>query len=222
MTVMIATDENAYDVIVKAGFVAIPPNNHTISPQWGGRQGRHDHSYVNNLVWLSAIEILSLGYELILHDVDTVWKKNPLPFLRNVSTNLDVLTQLAPVWTMMGTANTGFVYLKCNARVMAFVQTLINLIPIKETSDQRLFNTVLRHHKMRQIRWMNLPDRLFPRLLHRKSSKNYPHALMGHAVSNSKTRKLTSVGMYYFNESCTVYNESLDVCKGLDMKDCNL
>eukprot|EP00468_Gymnochlora_sp_CCMP2014_P004676 CAMPEP_0167761690 /NCGR_PEP_ID=MMETSP0110_2-20121227/12319_1 /TAXON_ID=629695 /ORGANISM="Gymnochlora sp., Strain CCMP2014" /LENGTH=282 /DNA_ID=CAMNT_0007648415 /DNA_START=13 /DNA_END=858 /DNA_ORIENTATION=+ len=73
ITIMLPSDENAYNMIKKSGFVAVKPPKYDIDPNWGGRQGRQGHTFVNNMFVLTARELLALGHEVILHDVDIVW-----------------------------------------------------------------------------------------------------------------------------------------------------
>mmetsp|Transcript_24872 Transcript_24872/g.39946 ORF Transcript_24872/g.39946 Transcript_24872/m.39946 type:complete len:87 (+) Transcript_24872:201-461(+) len=61
----------------------------------------------------------------------------------------------------MGPANTGFMYLKSTFRTKIFLETAMNMSPIKGKSDQMLLNVLLRHQVFRQVHFEILPISLF-------------------------------------------------------------
>mmetsp|Transcript_15909 Transcript_15909/g.31093 ORF Transcript_15909/g.31093 Transcript_15909/m.31093 type:complete len:395 (-) Transcript_15909:192-1376(-) len=166
-TLMVPTDYAAYEVIINAGFQAIKPTwtkSFEVDPKWEGKQGHDGHRYINNAVLLTVDELLARNHTVLTQDVDFIWMRDPRPWLEITIQGKDLLTTLAPRWDALGPVNTGFLYVQSNRKTRIFIKSLINMLPIKNWSDQLLVNTMLRHYKMRQVSFAILPDRLFPRM----------------------------------------------------------
>lgn len=213
--VVVPTDYPAYHHVTAAGFRAIEPSwtrEYVVDPAWEGKQGHRGHGDINTVLLLLAAELLRKGHDILCMDVDFVWLRDPRPWLARAAVGRDILTTLAARWDALGPANTGLVFAQSTFRTRVFFETMINLLPIKDWSDQKLFNALLRHDRLRQVQFRVLPNTLFPRLI----AKTWPHdrqsALAVHCVSSWKSRRLTAAGLMYFNGSCPLYDASLYPC----------
>jgi len=213
-TILFATDYDTYKIAKEADFLVLEPTwskTFKIDPVWGGQQAHRGHRFVNNFQMLLAKRLLARGHDVLCMDVDFIWMQDPIPFLKSLGDVSDILASLAPRWDSKGTANTGFMYLRNTPRTHLFVDSVINLMPIKGPSDQMLVNSVLRHYKMRQIRLTILPKSVIS-LLHKRTS--FEHSLVIHCVSSWKSQRLNAAGLMFFNETCPLYHESLNPCAG--------
>eukprot|EP00467_Chlorarachnion_reptans_P015921 CAMPEP_0114510754 /NCGR_PEP_ID=MMETSP0109-20121206/13979_1 /TAXON_ID=29199 /ORGANISM="Chlorarachnion reptans, Strain CCCM449" /LENGTH=378 /DNA_ID=CAMNT_0001690129 /DNA_START=53 /DNA_END=1189 /DNA_ORIENTATION=+ len=138
-TIMVPTDYKSHKIISESGFNSIEPTWTKIfhvNPKYTGKAGRGGHAWINNVHLYTIVELVDLGCNIIAQDVDMIWQHDPRSWLRHTSSGRDILTPLAPRWDGMGPANTGFMYFKSNMRVRWFLKTLMNLTPIKGSSDQ--------------------------------------------------------------------------------------
>jgi len=227
-TLMIPTDEKAAKIIAKNGFISLETSwlkklHFKIDSIWEGpdRLGwnphMQGHSDINSVTVIVANEIIRLDYTLLLHDVDIVWKLDPREYLAREVVHRDLLVMFAPRWDALGVANSGFVWMVPNRRTKIFMQTLENLLPIKGISDQQLWNAVLRHYKFRQIAFRVLPMKQFQLLYDhtlRKWNLVEKYAMVVHGVSHRKTYRLAKAKLWYFNSTCSAFDEALVPCKG--------
>ena len=145
-------------------------------------------------------------------DVDIAWIRDPRLWLANDALSADVLAMVAARWDAQGTANTGMVFMRSNRRTKLLMDSIVNLFPIKGWSDQVLFNQVLRHFKMRQVSFHNLPARHFPVLPnpeHVLKSDWRTEAFTAHAVGNKKEQRLDMAGLKFYNSSCSLFHKNL-------------
>lgn len=227
-TLMFPTDQEAYDIIVKNGFTALPLDwakklGFQIDSKYEGADGAgwnphmQGHSDINAITIMIANDLIKLGHTVLIHDVDIVWKVDPRPWLFNAAIHRDCLTMFAPRWDALGVANSGFVWLKANRRTQVFIQTLENLLPIKGISDQQLWNAILRHPRFRQIGFRVLPLTQFQLLYDhtlRRWNQYKDKALVVHGVSHRKSYRLAKAGLWYFKEGCKAFDQKWMPCGG--------
>jgi len=236
-TLMIPTDDKAAEVIKKNKFVMLGLDwirelGFMIDSRYEGANSAgwnphiQGHSDINSVTVIVANDLVRMGYRLLLHDVDIVWRTDPRPWLQKAAIHRDCLTMLAPRWDALGVANSGFVWMESNRRTRIFMQTLENLLPVKGISDQQLWNALLRHYKFRQISFRVLPRKQFQLLYDdtlRKWNQLESYSLVVHGVSHRKTYRLSKAGLWFFNETCSAWDSSLNPCNGAYLKDdCNI
>jgi hypothetical protein len=201
MIMPVATDQNSHKKLINLGFHKTPLmkelsidkryNIHTANV--GG------HADINNVMLLVANQVLQrTGKNVALHDVDIVWFRDIRPWLIHAGRRRDFLAQTSPYDVAKGVINTGFVYFRNTARSRLFVQSLVNVAPLKKDSDQKLFNIVLRHRFFNQLGYRILPQRLFYKYDGRRAKPvNKSEALLFHAVGTDKQDKLKRYGLWY-------------------------
>jgi len=227
-TYMVPTDEKAAEIIRKNGFVALPldwmnelgfkiDSGYEGADTSGWNPHMEGHSDINSVTIIVANDIIQKGYTLLLHDVDIVWKRDPRGWLKDAAQQRDLLAMFAPRWDALGVANSGFIWLKSNRRTKIFIQTLENLLPIKNISDQQLWNALIRHYRFRQIGFRVLPLPQF-QLLYDHTLRRWDqvgsHAIVVHGVSHRKTYRLAKAKLWFFDETCDAYDKDLVPCNG--------
>ena len=189
--IVVASDVQAEEKLRAAGF-------HVLGPSLTGfeRKPTYDphsantgsHGDINTAAYTVFEELITLHrLPVIYQDVDLVWLKNPLPFLRRYSQNLDFVGMLAPRLDAIGIINTGFMYFKPTPRSAIFVRTLRNAIPVKDRRDQVLLNMVVRHHRFGSLRWSPLPSVEFALLT---GMEAHPEAIVLHCVGTEKRERM--------------------------------
>mmetsp|Transcript_42323 Transcript_42323/g.67822 ORF Transcript_42323/g.67822 Transcript_42323/m.67822 type:complete len:379 (-) Transcript_42323:873-2009(-) len=107
------------------------------------------HVDINNVVLLIANDLfINLGYNIILHDVDIAWLRDPREYLLKAGQRRDMLGMSAPYYNAKGGYNTGFVFVRNSTKSRIFMQSFENLAPLKQISDQALFNSIFRHYTL--------------------------------------------------------------------------
>eukprot|EP00668_Euglena_longa_P032232 GGOE01041533.1.p1 GENE.GGOE01041533.1~~GGOE01041533.1.p1 ORF type:complete len:328 (+),score=89.01 GGOE01041533.1:77-1060(+) len=124
---------------------------------------RSDHyNQIVNYKWQIVVDLLKHGHDLLLTDVDIFWRRNPLPYLRDLpychmyltvdlmgipedegSTATPKPHRLYPPFSWEGfenRANTGFCYLRSKPSVIELAETVLTK-PLPGMDDQYTFNT---------------------------------------------------------------------------------
>ena len=81
-----------------------------------------------------------------------------------------------------------------------------NAAVIKGTSDQRLWNTVLRHFSFQQLEWRLLPQAIVYKYSGRHATPPDERALLMHALGTNKREKLSRFKLWLLTPSCPFYN----------------
>lgn len=85
------------------------------------------------------------------------------------------------------------------------------------SDDQKVWNTLLRHHRFRQLNHVILPENLIMRLVAEAQPK--PDTFVLHAVGQgSKVDRLKAAGHWYFEKECSIYEEVTSRSKGASVK----
>jgi len=207
-----------------------------IMSSYRGAANMGGHADINNLLLLATVDIVDLGYYTLLHDVDMVWNRNPVPYLMSVIQRRDFVAMLAPRYDAQGPVNSGFVFINPTKKSRMLMKTLENLSGLKRKRDQILWNSVIRLTQISgQLSWRILPMKLFrktgitsllkkqkqaisPLCLnppdHSNSHYNDEEYFVFHAVGNSKKLSIMKQNLWYFvngvcqNSSCN----SLENC----------
>ena len=170
--------------------------------------------------------VSSLGYNILFQDVDIVWYKNPIPFFEDKNTNLqnfDMMFQddgghsvrYAPY-----SANSGFYYVRHNARTEHFFSALLNagdLILKTDSHQQALISTMSDHVSLYglKVKVFSRDTDEFPGGFHfHMRSKTYMKELFAGTVDpyifhmswtlnkDNKLSFLQQLGEWYVNEQC--------------------
>jgi hypothetical protein len=169
---------------------------------WGS-----DHADINNVMLFLMNDLVSMGYHVLVHDADIAWLKDPRPFLVNSSRRRDFIAMLAPFWTSMGPVNTGFLFLAPTRQLWVFLKSMENAAIIKGTSDQKLWNHVLRHFTFQQLEWRLLPQEIVYKYSGRHAKKPGHEAIVVHALGGSKRQKLLYLHAWHLIEGkCSFYD----------------
>lgn len=169
------------------------------------------HADINNFLLLATVDIVDLGFNTLLHDVDIAWKANPFPYLEKAVVRRDFLAMEAPRSGALGPVNSGFVFIRPTKRSKVLLHTLENLAALKRKQDQVLWNSVIKIPAIAS----QLSYRILPLHEFRKSGsrrilqvryEGLPHScsfeeneyLVYHAVGNDKKMKLIEQGLWFF------------------------
>lgn len=155
-------------------------------------------------------------------DVDFVFLKDVFPFLQRAAARRDILGMYSPRHDAYGYYNSGFLYIIPTRKSKIFMKTLENLTLLKRTSDQVIWNTLIRHYRFQQMQHRVLPREYFFTMWERPSASRQGYdpvrAKCIHAVSIEKAKRLVSLGHWYLNSSFPFYNkEVLDYAKQMDL-----
>lgn len=219
IAMVVPTDTKAAKVLQSQGFYTVSTDwikklDRPISTKYSGAANTGGHSDINNIVLLAANELVQGGYQVIIHDVDIVWKKDVRSWLKRAGKRRDLLGMIAPYWDVKGVVNSGFVYIRPTTKGKILMQSLENLAPLKQNSDQELWNTVLRHLYLRQVAFRILPQALFYKYSGHRAHKPTESVLVYHAVGNSKRFHMKFHEMWFFSSSCPYYDQTVDEASG--------
>jgi len=203
-------DAEAEGVVKRTGFHYAPTDwisrlSQPIRAQeshWGS-----DHADINNVMLFLMVDLVEMGYHVLVHDADVAWIKDPRPFLLDASRRRDFIGMLAPFWTSMGPVNTGFLFLAPTRQLWVFLKSMENAAVVKGTSDQRLWNHVLRHYTFQQLEWRLLPQEVIYKYSGRHAKRPGPDALVVHALGSKKRAKLQYLNMWSFSEACPFFDK---------------
>ena len=81
-----------------------------------------------------------------------------------------------------------------------------NAAIIKGTSDQRLWNSILRHFVFQQLEWRLLPQVVVYKYSGRHAPPPDHRALLMHALGSNKRGKLGRFQLWLLEEKCPFYN----------------
>ena len=81
-----------------------------------------------------------------------------------------------------------------------------NAAIVKGTSDQKLWNAVLRHFSFQQLEWRILPQAVVYKYSGRHATPPDERTLLLHALGSSKREKLNRMKMWYLTPTCAYYD----------------
>jgi hypothetical protein len=218
-TVVIANDPETYELVIELGFKAvIDPVEH-----FGQFQVNlvMKHVSVQTMIFCLLHQISEMGHDVVIHDVDLVWRRNPIETLFNNPSwrKADVLGANAPRSDAHGPMNSGFALFRNSKKTTVYLRAMVELTPMMFwlRSDQVIYNSLLRHWKFRQLHLHVMP-RTAVADLHTNNGIDGTLILMNndtsvlHAVSWSdggnkawhKLNRLHLVGLLYVKTDCFV------------------
>ena len=215
VAMVVPTDEQTAAVLKRLEFFYVSTSwiaalETPISARYTGAANAGGHSAINNVVLLAASELVQAGYEILLHDVDIVWKKDVRPWLASAGRRRDLLGMIAPYWNAKGVINSGFIYVRPTSMSKLLMQSLENVAPLKSNSDQELWNIVIRHLYLRQVSFRILPQSLFYKYSGHREKPPTEATLLYHAVGSSKRFHMKFHKVWYFDNTCHYYDEGAD------------
>eukprot|EP01083_Nonionella_stella_P017948 50233_1 len=158
-------------------------------------------------------DLIALGYDVLMMDVDVIFHHNPLKYItNNLHQWVDIWTMLAPRYDAMGFANTGFIIMRSNCKTKQFMETILqHITTIVTRTDQQSFNFWLYWKPFRQLSFKLLDRDLFiggndVRLRITKSSNltKYEEFIVFHAFGTrdhfDKIHKFHQIGHWYFTK----------------------
>lgn len=202
---LLAVDYVAYERSMELsnipGLFVTSPNmtnpDYVVSPKYNPNVANAGaHTDINNLLFVETRELIDMGYTVLMSDVDTVWLRDPFPFLEAHSNNMDLMCMYSHYHHSKSPCNTGFMYVRPTVSSKALWSTLENMLPIKRISDQHLFNAVIRHHRFRGILYRALPLNYFCRA-GSTSLFSVNDTMVYHPVSIGKKERLKSMNLWF-------------------------
>ena len=237
--IILAADDEASMILSKQGFnvislKAMVPNekNYEISKLPPAFFGSNNIALQKGCLITMGSDLLTMGYELILFDVDTVWKKDFKPYLSKFGHNIDMLVTHdgryhydGNIYDVDAPLNSGFIYARPNCRTRIALDTLSANIDLAfkhlGSTDQGVFNMIIyQSPKFRTLRLGILPWHLFinGHVYHRDkfSSIDWNRVMMIHASWTTnwkmKIKKFMMTNDYYYQQgNCSYYNKEYDL-----------
>lgn len=207
---IIATDHRTYDFLVKRNFYVEPldwinDSGVQISSKYTGLANVGPHAMINSALAAGVEGVLVENFRVIMMDVDVVWKGLPLDLFDNTS---DIICSFSPRFDAYGFCNSGVVLLNPTLRTKIFFSTFVNMAAVKETSDQIMFNAMMRFYRFRELRLRVLPMSTLYTLWSSKPKPHHPkNYLIAHTVGIHKARRFQAFSLWFFNETCPWYDE---------------
>jgi hypothetical protein len=162
---------------------------------------RGSHWAINTVLFLAVDNLVQMGKRVLMQDVDVVWLRDPFPKLDRYSTGMDMTCMYSQYLTQAkGICNTGFVYTQPSFKSKLFWKSMTNAMLVKRTSDQALFNTVLRHRLFFQYMYRPLPLSLFNKRGSSKQHYDPDTTLVYHAVSVKKVNQMVLKNLWYYKK----------------------
>jgi len=155
--IVFATDPETEELAESLGLTAFYDkwNFESIPSEAAARYGDRKFTLMMMAKVMCVQMVSTLGYNILFQDVDIVWYKNPIPFFENTDDkslqNYDMLfqddgghsTRYAPY-----SANSGFYYVRSNARTEHFFSALLNAadLVLKTDSHQQALIALMNEH----------------------------------------------------------------------------
>jgi len=204
--IVFATDMETKELAEGLGLVSFydKRNFGDIPSEAAGRYGDKKFTAMMMAKVMCVQLVSSLGYNILFQDVDIVWYKNPIPFFESDRPELqdfDLMFQDDGGHTVRYapySANTGFYYVRANAKTMHFFSHLLTSgdVILQTNSHQQALIALLSEHNS----LFGLKVKVFSR-----DTEEFPGGYHFHQVSGKYMRKLLNglVDPYIFHMSWT-------------------
>jgi len=214
-TVVLATDFKTVQHLEQLGFFVVNPTwlnalkfkidenyNRKVSNQGG-------HSFINTVILFVANELLNTcGYDILVHDVDIIWKYDIRDYLFRASRHRDILAMQSELGlSPKGPVNTGFMYFRNSYGAKNFLQTVQNVGGLKSDSDQYLFNFIVHDYRMVELELRLLPNDRFIKYAGKHHTPDYTKAYIFHAIGGNKLEKLEP--FWFHTNQCSFFSQEI-------------
>jgi len=173
-TLVVVVEEKSRKLVDRMGFryVAVKDwlRTRTIKGTSSGF-GAGDYKWIAAILNIYLTDLMDIGYNVLMQDVDITWNRNPMPYL-NENREFDILlvedqkrkfhSEIRPK-NVDKQRNGGFLYYRSTCRTLVYTKTLRNCIVhiIWRRSDQVLMNRLIDNHRFKGIQVGYLPSNLF-------------------------------------------------------------
>eukprot|EP01083_Nonionella_stella_P084615 234290_1 len=151
-TIVIVTDKQSETIVASNGFMT-----------WYHDIDRNDKVGFKETVVLQLMilnDLIQLNHVVLLHDVDIVWNKDPIPYLMHILHDKHADIQF--IYDGAGSVlNTGFMFIESNCKTKIFMETMMSLFGLifsdsydkngQKIDDQILWNMMVNQRLFRQI-----------------------------------------------------------------------
>ena len=238
--IVLASDDDASIFLKKEGFHVINLNEmvpkdpkYIIHKEAPNSFGENNLALQKGMLFTLASDVVTLGYEFLLFDVDVIMRKDPRHYLSRVGHNIDFLITHdgrfpynSNVYDIDGPLNSGIIFGKPSCRSKIALETIIANIDLSfkhlRITDQAIINMIVyQSPRFRTLRIGILPWNIFTNgnVFHSKqkfSNIDWNRVIMIHAswTTNWKTKvkKLSMTNDYYYNHNnCSYYNKEFDL-----------
>ncbi|ETO19745.1 hypothetical protein RFI_17485, partial [Reticulomyxa filosa] len=182
------------------------------------------HRFMVAFQIIYTFDLISLGYDVVMQDVDVVWLKDLRKYENFGDPEyVDVEMSFDNRFDHAGPGNSGFIKINSNCKTKIFMETMVDHIALVVIgrSDQIQWNIFLREYKFRLLRLNILPPEKFvggwqwSEILERKPLTRLPPREQIWFVHASwtdehlmKIPKLKLIRAWFFNKSCKYFNAS--------------
>ena len=153
---IVVTDAQSERVLSAHGFMTYRPRFTSFIDEGAMNFGDGGFEETVTLQMLLAVDVLQLGFDALLQDVDVVWNRDPLRFLQRQSAvrNIDIQMAFSGRSDAHGPGNTGFMFIRsnCKTRVLGEAMRALALTTLSGgIDDQTLWNALIHEKAFRQI-----------------------------------------------------------------------
>ena len=172
-TIIVTTDRESEKLVQATGFNAHYPEwlGESILSKISSKAAKSfalgAHKWTVSMQIALIADLIHLGHDVIMQDIDMIWYKSPIPYLQQaIFKNMDIqmsVDGVDSVDAMNGPGNSGFFIVRSNCKMKLFMDTMVSLIGLIMTgrSDQMLWNTLLQEKQFRQISFEMLTTQHF-------------------------------------------------------------
>ena len=168
--IIITTDKETAKRVDNTGFISYFPswlgkkNLRRLDKNAAVQFGLGGHRFIVALQIAMIHDLIHLGYDVIMQDIDIIWKKNPINYLYiNEYKYIDIQMSNDGRMDKKGPGNSGFFMIRSNCKTRIFMDTIISLIGLVFVgrSDQMLWNILIDERVFRMINFEVLNSDLY-------------------------------------------------------------
>ncbi|ETO24893.1 hypothetical protein RFI_12263, partial [Reticulomyxa filosa] len=180
------------------------------------------HRFLVAFQIIYTADLISLGYDVIMQDVDVVWLKDMREYTKYGNPDyVDIAMSFDNRFDHAGPGNSGFIKINSNCKTKIFMDTLVDYIAllIIGRSDQIIWNVFLREYQFRLLQLQILSAEEFvggwqwSEILKKKTTKKLPkreNIWFIHASWTDehimKIPKLKLINAWFFDETCEYFD----------------
>lgn len=208
-TLWVSVDKESYHYFTEMGLFALESEEHyglvpDTSDAWKTKVYRQAAKSVLTMV---LDDLLQLGFNIIFNDADVVWLRDPSAWLMSssYSANMDIQLSIAPRGDAMGPGNSGFIFIRNNAKTKLFMESFKQAIALLFfRDDQKVWNSMLRHYLFRQLHFQVLPRNLVLDFHDSTANLRNEHTFILHAVgAKGKYGRMNQHKIWYLKQGCS-------------------
>lgn len=172
-TIVIVAEAKSMELVSSMGFAYIAVSEWLQTKKIAATAsgfGGGDYKWIAAILNIYLTDLMDLGYNVLMQDVDITWNRNPMPYL-NENSEFDILlvedtrrsNSTRRPTNVDKQRNGGFLFYRSSCRTLLYTRTLRNCIVhiIWRRSDQVIMNRLIDNYRFKGIKVGYLPRDLF-------------------------------------------------------------